>query len=108
MAELSEFAAVKIDGKEVSLEEVLRTLKISRNTGFINDAVADLLVRRVASAEGITVNDDELQQAADESRKNFGLFSVEQTQQLLQYCGLSLEEFEQSLELGILKSKLSV
>ncbi len=107
MAELSEFAAVKIDGEEVSLEEVLRTLKISRNTGFINDAVADLLVQRAASAEGITVDDDELQKAADETRKNLGLFSFAQTQQWLQNCGLSQEEFEQSLELGILKNKLS-
>ncbi len=107
MAELSEIAAVKIDGEEVSLEEVMRTLKVSGNTGFVSEAVADLLVQRAASAEGITVDDDELQQAADASRKNLGLFSVDQTHQWLKDCGLSEEEFEKSLELGILKSKLS-
>ena len=77
MAELSEITAVKIDGEEVSLEEVLRTLEISGNTGFINDAVADLLVRRAASAEGITVNDDELQQLLrQELRRSHGILAL--------------------------------
>ncbi len=106
MAELSEIAAAKIDGQDVSLEGILRTLKISGNTGFIEDAIADLLVSRATNAEGITVSDEELQQAADEHRQGMGLFQVDQTQQWLDDCGVSVEEFEQHLERGVLKTKL--
>ena len=106
MAELSEITAARIDGEDVSLEGILRTLKFSGNAGFIEDAIADLLGSRAANAEGITVSDEELQQAADEYRKGMGLFQVDQTQQWLDECGLSLEEFEQGLELRVLKTKL--
>ncbi len=106
MAQLSEVTAVKMDGKDVSLEEVLRTLKVAGNVEFLNDAVADLLVTRAANAEGITVSDDELQEAADALRQANRLSSAEETQQWLKNCGLSVEEFEQRLEFGVVTRKL--
>ena len=106
MADLEGIVALRLDGEDVSLAAVLKTLKISGNLGFFNDAVTELLVERGAKAEGLSVTDEELQEAADTLRKGAGLFKAEDTHRWLENRKWSVEDFETGLERRLLRQKL--
>lgn len=107
MTDLNSIVAIKMDGEEVSLAEMLRTLKVSEKLGFLDDAIAGLLLVRAAKAEGIKVSDEELQRAVDEFRRSRGLSQAAQTHQWLQQKHWSVDDLEAHLELGILRRKLA-
>ena len=69
MADLSEINVATVDGRSVSLREVLGMLKADGNFHFLLDAVGSILVAEAAANEGLSVSDEELQQAADNFRQ---------------------------------------
>ncbi len=107
MSDFSNVVAVKLDGEEISLRELLRYLKISEKLAFVKEGIAELLVARAAKTEGLTVNDEELQAAVDLFRNQRGLHKADETQQWLAEKRWNVDDLEQHLEQQILRNKLT-
>src|ERR671916_1662181 len=98
MTELSEHIALEINGQEVGLSEVVRSAKWRGQLSFLRDAIDTVIIRQEAERRGLTVSDDELQQAADEFRIAHDLHDAEATEQWLTANYLTVEEWERLLE----------
>lgn len=106
MTELSEHIALEINGQEVGLSEVVRSAKWRGQLSFLRDAINTVIIRQEAERRGLTVPDDELQQAADEFRISHDLHDAEATEQWLTANYLTVEEWERLLEEEVLARKL--
>ena len=106
MTELSEHIALEINGQEVGLSEVVRSAKWRGQLSFLRDAINTVIIRQEAERRGLTVPDDELQQAADEFRISHDLHDAEATEQWLKANYLTVEEWERLLEEEVLARKL--
>lgn len=69
-------------------------------------ALAEKAIRSAAEQANLRIPDDELQHAANRFRQRHGLTTASQTHDWLAEEGLSLEEFEDSLEQPLLRNKL--
>ena len=102
----SDFPALDVNGEIVPLAEVLRFASFHDHLHFI-DAVADaVLVRQAARSRGITVSDDELQQAADTFRRAHDLEREQDTLDWLAARHLRVEAWETLLEHEVCTRKL--
>ena len=66
----------------------------------------DDAVRRLARAEGVTVDDDALQRGVDQFREDLGLVSVDATLDWLAQSELTLEDVEAEVEVRLLEDAL--
>jgi len=99
--------AVTHGAETLSLGDFLGALKRSRRLRpvLLDAFVEHYLVNRARRA-GLTVNDQELQQAADNFRLRNGMASSEQTQQWFQREAITPEDFATGLERDLLVEKL--
>jgi parvulin-like peptidyl-prolyl isomerase len=99
--------AVTHGAETLSLGDFLAAMKRSRRLRpvLLDSFVEHYLVNRARRA-GLTVNDQELQQAADNFRLRNGMASAEQTQQWFQREALTPEDFATGLERDLLVEKL--
>ena len=66
MTRLGEIPAITAGGETVTLEEALQMLRADGRMKFLKDIVWNTVVRQAAAKEGVSVSDEELQQAADD------------------------------------------
>src|SRR5262245_43442842 len=72
---------------------------------LLQEALAESLLLVHARATGLTVNDADLQSAADRFRYRNGFTTAEQTHRWLSQEGLTIEDFEASLERELIVAK---
>jgi hypothetical protein len=90
-------------GARVLLQKLQQT---GRLAPLIQEVLADQLIQQQAQAAGLAISADELQQAADSFRRRHGLLSAADTQAWLAERGLSVDDFEASLEEDLLAGKV--
>lgn len=92
----------------LSPETLLQQAKLScQMPGLIESIITRQVVFQVAQENGIEVATHELQQAADQFRLQHNLETVEDTMDWLNCHHLSLDEFEEMLQINLLSSKLA-
>lgn len=99
--------AVTHGADTLSLGEFLGAMKRSRRLRpmLLDAFVENYLVNRARRA-GLSVNEQELQKAADDFRLKNGMASTEQTQQWFQREAITSEDFAAGLERDLLVEKL--
>lgn len=91
----------------LSLPEFLQSLRRRGRLGsLIQEALVDKLLLTIARRAGLTVTDDELQQAADAIRCRAGLFHSADTGRWLAGRGMTAEDLEALAEQEALRRKL--
>jgi hypothetical protein len=107
MSPLAAVALARLSDVTLSLPEFLQALRRQgRLAPLLRDALADKLLFETARQAGLTVTEAEFQQAADRFRYRHGLTAADQFHQWLTRGGVSLEEFESSIERDLLRQKL--
>ena len=106
MPEWKAIVVAHVRGMDLSLHELLQTLKLrGQLTSLIAAAVVEKVVAAAAAKAGIRVGDAELQQAADRFRYRHGLTKAEQTRGWLDQNGLTTEDLEERLASELLVEK---
>src|SRR5262245_61643507 len=91
----------------LTLGGLLRWLHLQGRLGpLVREALAAQLVGEQARQAGLAVTDEELQAAADDCRRRHGLTAAADTRAWLAARGLSVDDFESSLEQDLLAAKL--
>ncbi len=103
---MDERPAIRVDGEEISLHDVLSGAKFRGDLDFIRQAVDAALIRAAAAQRGISVDDEELQQAADEFRAARKLYAAQATFDWLAAHHLEQEDWEGQVENKILRQKV--
>jgi putative peptide maturation system protein len=108
MTALNSVTVATFDGKALSFSEFLHALKVRGDlNALLGPVIEGRLIASAAQEEGISVNDDELQRAADDFRRGAGLHKAEATQEWLEQSHLTAADLESSLENGLLRQKLA-
>lgn len=108
MPDLKSPPAALVGGKEISLHEVLYTLKLKGQLGaIVAQAVTDRLIADAAASEGVNVTEAELQKAADGFRLKSGLNRADATERWLQEHQLNREDMEAGLHRALLQQKMT-
>jgi putative peptide maturation system protein len=103
---MSEDTALEVNGEVIALREVLKFAKWRTQTAFIWEAADAALVRQASAERGITVSDEEIQQAADAFRLEHELYDAQKTEEWLSINHLACAEWEELLEYEITCRKL--
>lgn len=105
--DLKTISAARVNGSDVSLHEVLFSLKLKGQLPMlVFQAVTDRMVADAAKKEGVTLDEAEVQQAADAFRQGQGLARADATHQWLTANKLSAADLETGLRRTILFRKL--
>jgi putative peptide maturation system protein len=97
--------ALIVDGESISTRDLLHGYKVRHGAQFLEEAIIDTLIRQ-AGRELPPVDTVELQKAADEFRRQTGLFEVQATEAWLKQNGLSLEDWEERLSAQLIARRL--
>ncbi|WP_427160500.1 peptidylprolyl isomerase [Aliinostoc sp. HNIBRCY26] len=93
----------------ITSEDIISQIKISFKTSeVIEDILSFKIIQNAAEQAGITVSDQELQQAADQLRLSQNLKNADDTWEWLNKNYLSLEDFEKLVYKNTLSGKLAV
>jgi len=96
-----------IGGVDISENDLLRYLKLSgRITPILSDMVIQQLVRNYFIQNQMEISIDELQRACDHFRSNIGLYKASSTHEWFNSLNISIDDFEQFIETGLMVSKL--
>lgn len=96
----------KIDEIEVSVAEVVNMMRINNQfDAGLRAAILRRVTAEAARKSGITVSDEELQDAADIFRIDRGLHKSGDMKEWLFSKGISLDDLEQFLETSLLVAK---
>jgi putative peptide maturation system protein len=106
MSELTEYIALKVNGEEISLYEVLLPAKGGGHLKFLQEAIDAAIIRQEAARYAIEVSDEELQSAADEFRAVHGLYDAAATEAWLAARRLTLDDWQSLVEGDVLREKL--
>lgn len=106
MSNLKDVVALNVNGEGISLHDILYSMKLRNATGVLQDSAAEAVIARAVSSAGISISDDELQEAADAFRAENGLHRIADTEAWLQARSMTLEDMEASLERGLATEKL--
>ncbi len=92
----------------IQQDDIIARLKLS-GAWFeaLDELEADALVAKLAADQGLSVSDDELQQAFDTFRVDAELLKADETNTWLAESGISVEQVEAALEANILREKLA-
>jgi parvulin-like peptidyl-prolyl isomerase len=86
---------VDIDGKAIDLAEFLRTLKLTGQFApLLEQFVRDRLAALAARKAGLQASEAEIQERADQFRREHGLHRASDTNRYLDAMRITLEEFE--------------
>jgi len=92
----------------ISRDEIIHQVKLScQIPSVVEHILTRKIVARVAEAQGIQVESDELQQAADNLRLMNNLRNANATWAWLQKYNLSLDDFEELVQATVISSKLA-
>ena len=106
MQGLDTYIAIEVNGESVTLRQLIRFAKWGNEPNFITNAADAVLIRQAATASGIDVTDEEVQQAADNFRTKRDLYDEKRTDRWLARHYLSRLEWETVLEDEIIRVKL--
>lgn len=106
MGSLGQYIALEINAESVSLQQLLRFAKSDNESRFVRNAADVMLIRQAALEAGISVTDEEVQQAADTFRTKRDLCDQKKTNRWLARHYLSQAEWETLLEDEIIRVKL--
>jgi len=106
MSQLSEYVAAEVNGEAIRLGDVVRAAKVLQRTDFLEYSEAAAIFRQAAQSRGISVSDEELQQAVDEFRAERGLEEVHDTEAWLAERHLSLDDLTTVMTDMCVQSKL--
>ena len=106
MSTLKEIDAIEVDDTTFNLQDILKVAQSAGNLGFLQESINTILINKAAVAEGLSVNDDELQLAADNFRQLHGLQSSKDTMDWLKRSSMNEDSFEDRLRSAILSDKL--
>jgi putative peptide maturation system protein len=108
MPDLKSTIVASAHGVDLSLQELLRTLKLQgRLTSIITAALVEKVIAAAARKEGISVSAEELQSAADAFRLRRGLNKAADTERWLASNRLTQEDLEEGVERELLRQKLA-
>jgi parvulin-like peptidyl-prolyl isomerase len=100
-------SVVKIDGKQVDLDDFVRTLKLSGQfASLLDQFVRDRLAAMAAKKAGIKVTEDEIQERANQFRRVMGLHRAADTNRYLDAMRISLEQWEAFITDGLYTEKM--
>ena len=92
----------------VGREEILQNVKLSCQIPAIVEGIVNTEIIKSAVAEmGVRVELEELQLAADELRLANDLYTIDDTESWLQKNHLSLDDFEELVQINLLSNKLA-
>jgi len=106
MPTLKSITVGSVNGRDVSLNDVLYSLKISNSLGALTDAIREVVMLDAIRRDGISVTDDELQAAADELRADMGLHRAVDMKAWLQEVDLTVDDFEEHIRRRVSTRKL--
>lgn len=96
----------QVNGKTAMLRDVTTSLKAQGRADLVHSATIIMVTDEVLTRAGISVSDEELQQAFNEFRTEARLHTAESTQGWLTEHRLSLEDLEKYLERAVGVQKL--
>ncbi|HJW56053.1 MAG TPA: peptidylprolyl isomerase [Burkholderiaceae bacterium] len=100
-------AIVQIDDEVISIEDFVRTLKLTGQfEGLIEQLVRDKLTARAAKKQGIPVSVQEIQERADQFRRIQGLHRATDMNHYLDTLGVTLDEFESFITESLYQEKM--
>ena len=92
---------------EISTSEIVKHLKLSlQMPKILTDLINQKIIKQTAEREGVTVEEKELQIAADRFRFENNLIASQDTLKWLNHYHLSVTEFEELIRSNILSQKL--
>jgi len=106
MTDFHEVVAATMHGQEVSLHDLLYCLKIHEKTAWLTETVQTMVMMRAASRAGLTIQDAELQRAAEQFRRSRRLYKAADTFRWLQERQMTVRDLETRLEQELLTVKL--
>ncbi|MDA0838031.1 MAG: peptidylprolyl isomerase [Planctomycetota bacterium] len=106
MSEFNEVVLGHVGDRSVTLGDLLVRIKATNNEGIIDQTVDAVVVRKCAEEMGISVSEEELQNAADEFRRKAGLVAATETNEWLESKGLTVDDFEKWMEDDLFRLKL--
>ena len=108
MSTLTGLDAVRINGQPIHLEELLHTLKVlGKLEDLLEQVVEDRLIAEAVRAEGLVIDDDELQKAANAYRQSQGLHKAAETRAWLDKHYLTVEDLQSRIERPLWRRKLA-
>lgn len=91
----------------ITPEELIRTLVLNGQfSSVIREPIRRKEVRKKAEELGISVNNGDLQETADQYRERVGLHSSDQTFRFLERYGLEVEDLESYCETSLLEEQV--
>jgi parvulin-like peptidyl-prolyl isomerase len=100
-------SVVKIDGEAISLDELVRTLKLTGQfEALLEQFVRDRLTVLGAKKTGIQVSEAEIQERADQFRRVRSLHRASDTNKYLDAMRISLDEFEAFIAASLYQEKM--
>jgi putative peptide maturation system protein len=96
----------RVGDAEVSLRDVLHTLKINDRLGVLMGALDDVVIVQEAATRGLEADETELQLAADQFRRSVGLLTAASTHDWLGERSMSVDDLEEYLRRSVVAASL--
>jgi parvulin-like peptidyl-prolyl isomerase len=103
---LREIIALRVNGGEISLDEVLKLARIHNSLPALDEKIEVELLKQAAKELNIEVTDEDLQAAIDQFRLNQGLYSASDTTAWLKRAGIELDDLEDLFAAKIIGGKI--
>ncbi len=98
----------KIDDELVSTDDFVKFLKFNgKFNNLLDEFLSHKLTLHAAKKQGISIEDKDVQERADQYRRVFGLHRSKDMMEHLQELGVTVEEFGNSLEENLIHEKIS-
>ena len=98
----------KIDNEVISTDDFINFLKFScKYNELIDEFLGNKLTVHAAKKKGISVDENEVQERADQYRRIYGLHRSKDMLNHLEQMGVSLEEFGNLLEESLIHEKIN-
>lgn len=98
---------VRIDGDEITSNDLVAWLRLSgRFSHVVQDLIKEKLAATAARKQGLKSSPEELQERADKHRRTLGLHRAKDANEFFDDSSLSLDQYEQFLEDGMLAEKM--
>src|SRR5262249_40942877 len=100
--------SIRLNGKPIHLDEVLHSLKVlGALEDLLEQLIEDRLIADAALAEGVVLEDEDLQKAADAYRQSHGLQKAAETRAWLEKHHLAVDDLQARIERPLLRRKLA-
>ena len=99
---------LQIDDEYISAEEFIGFLKLNNEFPDLMDKlIRNKITVHAAKKKGITVSREDMQQAADDYRRCFGLHRAKETQEWMDSIGITPEDFEAFIAEMVYRKKMN-